>query len=52
MLTSWGLAELAPDIVNSDIYLCGPPRFAKAVQAALVPLHVPRRQIHVSAFEL
>jgi ferredoxin-NADP reductase len=52
MLTSWGLAELAPDIVNSDIYLCGPPKFAKAVLAALVPLHVPRRQIHVSAFEL
>ena len=52
MLTSWGLAELAPDIVNSDIYLCGPPQFAKAVRAALVPLHVPRRQIHVSAFEL
>jgi len=52
MLTSWGLAELAPDIVNSDIYLCGPPKFAKAVLAALVPLNVPRRQIHVSAFEL
>jgi predicted ferric reductase len=52
LLTSWGLAELAPDIVNSDIYVCGPPKFAKAVRAALVPLHVPRRQIHVSAFEL
>jgi predicted ferric reductase len=52
MLTSWGLAELAPDIVNSDIYLCGPPKFAKAVLAALVPLHVPRRQVHVNAFEL
>jgi predicted ferric reductase len=52
MLTSWGLAELAPDIVNSDIYLCGPPAFAKAVVTALRPLHVPKRQIHVSAFEL
>jgi ferredoxin-NADP reductase len=52
LLTSWGLAELVPDITLRDIYLCGPPEFAQAVVAALRPLNVPQRQIHVSAFEL
>jgi predicted ferric reductase len=52
LLTSWGLADLVPDITMRDIYLCGPPDFAKAVVTALRPLHVPKRQIHVSAFEL
>lgn len=52
LLTSWGLADLVPDITMRDIYLCGPPEFAKAIVTALRPLNVPKRQIHVSAFEL
>jgi predicted ferric reductase len=52
LMTADGLAELAPDIVERDVYLCGPPGFATTMTAILQQLGVPERQLHVSAFEL
>ncbi|GGJ90650.1 ferric reductase [Pilimelia anulata] len=51
-LSPAGLAAMVPDIAERDVYLCGPPGLLGMLHSQLRRLSVPRRQIHVDAFEL
>jgi predicted ferric reductase len=46
------LRTLVSDIVDRDIYVCGPPQMADRVVASLRALGAPRRHIHVERFAL
>jgi ferredoxin-NADP reductase len=46
-----GMRELAPDVRQRDVYLCGPPGLIDASVAALRRLRVPKSQIHLDPFE-
>jgi predicted ferric reductase len=46
------LRALVPDIVERDVYVCGPPAMTSAVLSALHGLSVPGRQIHAERFGL
>ncbi len=46
-----GMRELAPDIRQRDVYLCGPSGLIDASLTALRRLRVPKRQIHLDPFE-
>jgi predicted ferric reductase len=46
-----GLFELVPDLLDRDVYLCGPPGLVESTLAALAAAGVPKRQIHLDAFE-
>jgi predicted ferric reductase len=45
------LAANIPDLVDHDVYLCGPPGMTDAAIAALRAAGVPSRQIHHESFE-
>ncbi|MEE3918033.1 hypothetical protein V2I01_03390 [Micromonospora sp. BRA006-A] len=47
-----GLRRLVPDLTRRDVYLCGPGGLVDEAVAALRAAGVPRRQIHLTAFEL
>ncbi|GIF20508.1 putative ferric reductase [Actinoplanes tereljensis] len=47
-----GLAELVPDIVERDVFICGPAGMADAVLRSLRELKVPARQLHAEVFRL
>src|ERR1019366_7463189 len=44
------LAELAPGITQSDLYVCGPDGFTTQVVAAAIAVGVPRERIHFESF--
>ncbi|MEV6238465.1 ferredoxin reductase family protein [Lentzea sp. NPDC051838] len=46
------LRQLVPDIVDRDVYVCGPPAMTAAVLSGLRSLNVPRRQVHAERFGL
>ena len=46
------LTRLLPDLVDHDVYVCGPPGFTDAALAALARARVPPRQVHVEHFAL
>jgi ferredoxin-NADP reductase len=46
------LQGLVRDIVQRDVYVCGPPGFTATVNSSLRTLRVPRRHIHTEMFEL
>ena len=46
------LHELVPDIAEREVYLCGPPAMARAIERSVRKARVPRRQIHVERFAL
>jgi ferredoxin-NADP reductase len=46
------LQGLVRDIVQRDVYVCGPPGFTATVNSSLRALRVPRRHIHTEMFEL
>jgi ferredoxin-NADP reductase len=46
------LAEMVPDVVSRDVYVCGPPPMTEAVLSSLRELGVPRRQVHAERFGL
>ena len=46
------LLETVPDIVDRDVYVCGPPPMTAAVLRSLEALGVPRRQVHSERFSL
>ncbi|HKD99255.1 MAG TPA: ferredoxin reductase family protein, partial [Micromonosporaceae bacterium] len=52
LLTFDGLAELVPDVVDRDVYLCGPDGWAAEMTDMLVDAGVDVRQVHADAFEL
>lgn len=46
------LRQLVPDIVERDVYVCGPPAMTTAVLSGLKDLQVPARQVHAERFGL
>lgn len=44
------LTELAPDIIESDIYICGPSPWVDSLVKTLGKLNISRNQIHVEEF--
>ncbi|MHC5699949.1 oxidoreductase [Streptomyces sp. ICN441] len=46
------LQALVSDIVERDVYVCGPPAMTSAVLGALRTLNVPNRQVHAEKFSL
>jgi predicted ferric reductase len=47
-----GLRSLVPDIVDRDVYVCGPPAMTDAVLDSLRALRVPSRQVHAEKFSM
>jgi predicted ferric reductase len=46
------LLELVPDLVERDVFLCGPPAMAAFILRNVREARVPRRQIHAERFAL
>jgi ferredoxin-NADP reductase len=46
------LQELVPDVGERDVYICGPPAMADAIEKSVRSAHVPKRHIHVERFAL
>jgi predicted ferric reductase len=46
------LVALVPDIVERDVYVCGPPAMTTAVLRSLRQVGVPSRQVHAERFAL
>ncbi len=46
------LLELVPDIIERDVFLCGPPAMAAFILENVRMARVPRRQIHAERFAL
>jgi predicted ferric reductase len=46
------LVAAVPDIVQRDVFVCGPPAMTDAVVRSLRALGVPRRQVHAEKFSL
>lgn len=44
------LTDLAPDILNSDIYICGPSQWTASLLQTLSKLALSKHQIHVEEF--
>jgi ferredoxin-NADP reductase len=44
------LTDLAPDILNSDIYICGPSQWTASLLQTLSKLTLSKHQIHVEEF--
>jgi predicted ferric reductase len=44
------LTKLAPDILNSDVYVCGPTQWTSGFLGTLTKLSIPKTQIHVEEF--
>lgn len=49
-ITKESLAHIAPDIIERDIFLCGPPVMMDAVQKILRELGVEKKYIHFEKF--
>ena len=46
------LLELVPDLIERDVFLCGPPAMAAFILENVRMARVPRRQIHAERFAL
>lgn len=46
------LARLVPDMVERDVYVCGPKPMLKTVLAVLKAMKIPKTQIHFESFSL
>jgi predicted ferric reductase len=46
------LLELVPDLVERDVFLCGPPAMAAFIHRSVREARVPRRQVHAERFAL
>ena len=44
------LRSLVPDVVDRDVYLCGPPGMAEVVRASLRRLGLPAQHLHEERF--
>jgi predicted ferric reductase len=52
LLTTEHLRELVPDVAERDVYICGPPAMADAIEKSVRAAHVPKRHIHTERFAL
>lgn len=46
------IAAMVPDVVDRDVFVCGPPGMTNAVLAGLRDLGVPKQQVHAERFSL
>ncbi|MDG4823439.1 ferredoxin reductase family protein [Asanoa sp. WMMD1127] len=46
------LTALVPDIMDRDVYVCGPPAMTDSVLKSLRQIGVPKRQVHAERFAL
>nr|WP_225448456.1 ferredoxin reductase family protein [Streptacidiphilus sp. P02-A3a] len=46
------LRAIVPDLAEREVYLCGPAGMTRSVSGQLRAAGVPRRRIHIEAFEL
>ncbi|GAB1334620.1 ferredoxin reductase family protein [Streptomyces sp. E-15] len=51
-LSAGNLRRRIPDVDRHDVFLCGPPGFARSVYGALREAGVPARRIHHESFEM
>jgi predicted ferric reductase len=52
LLSPEHLRRLVPDIVDRDVYLCGPPAMMRVLEGDLRRTNVPRKHIHSERFAL
>jgi ferredoxin-NADP reductase len=52
LLSPAHLRELVPDLVEREVYLCGPTAFLDVLQSELRRAGVSRRHLHVERFAL
>lgn len=52
LLDAGHLRELVPDLLERDVYVCGPPGLADALLSRLRDAGVPRRHIHAERFSI
>jgi ferredoxin-NADP reductase len=52
LLSPAHLLELVPDLVDRDVYVCGPPGMTDVAVRNVRAAGVPRRHIHVERFAL
>jgi ferredoxin-NADP reductase len=52
LLSRTHLRQLIPDIAEREVYLCGPPAMAAALEKNLRRAGVPRRHLHTERFAL
>ena len=52
LLTPPHLLELVPDAAEREVYVCGPPAMATALEQSVRAVGVPRRFVHVEKFAL
>ncbi len=52
LLSPAHLRELVPDVVEREVYLCGPIAFIEVLESELRRAGVPRRHLHVERFAL
>ncbi|KPH98381.1 Ferric reductase domain protein transmembrane component domain-containing protein [Actinobacteria bacterium OK074] len=52
LLDANGLTRLVPDILDRDVFVCGPPGMTTALLRTLRHMGVPKQQIHAERFSL
>ncbi|WP_089255628.1 ferredoxin reductase family protein [Asanoa hainanensis] len=52
VMSPTGLRRLVPDLAARDVWLCGPPGFVESAHKVVRRSGVPRKKIHLAAFEL
>ena len=52
LLSPEHLRELVPDLAEREVYLCGPPAMADAIEKNVRRAGVPRRHLHIERFAL
>jgi predicted ferric reductase len=52
LLSPAHLQELVPDVAERDVYICGPPAMADAIEKSVRASRVPKRHIHTERFAL
>jgi ferredoxin-NADP reductase len=51
-LSAGSMTRLCPDLPGSQVFVCGPPGYTKAVRASLDSLGVPARSVRSESFRL
>jgi predicted ferric reductase len=52
LLSPEHLRELVPDVVERDVYVCGPPAMTAAIETSVRRSGIPRSRVHVERFAL
>jgi ferredoxin-NADP reductase len=52
LLSAGHLQELVPDVADREVYVCGPPAMATAIERNVRRAGVPARYLHVERFAL